>query len=442
MNPIASNGRSRALLPILSANGVKSPIEMESDPKFKPSDGNDRNYARNAAKYSDDYWEVEWRIEVNRNTRLSDLRGQIATKAKPVTSLRDKIGTLPQRLAELRGHQHDLRTTEFKDNYRASIPIGILYTVVGFALFIADLPLSLQLVTNALGIASKVDNVSVDQLFKSPLQVIFGPTWEAMFLACGIAFSGMFVKYFLEEVILSEKLNGLPADSIEPLSKSKKRALWLIFVLFFSTTVVLGIFRASALDAKLKAKNANTEFSLDQTQSTAQSPAAATSPQSKQTDRSLLSLISLESVTFTLLTLMFPIVGGVCFSAGSRRLADGCRRLKRIGHYFRVWLSVTWTEWKYQRRQKKFARGEGELGRLQELLKQEQDDATNNASKQLLLNLYRHGYMRGRTLPETLHVEAQLYPQAKRVVEKFMARDLRTRLWEDVKTNGASAPKN
>jgi len=133
----------------------------------------------------------------------------------------------------------------------------------------------------------------------------------------------------------------------------------------------------------------------------------------------------LESLTFIGLTLMFPVIAGVCISAGWNRLE------KAKQYYFMKW-SIPSLETKCEQLQKELEIAEADVTRLEESLKQVKENSTSDAVKELNLHLYRHGYLRGYTLPETLYADDRLYLRAKRITEKFLARDLRSRLWEGI----------
>lgn len=412
MNPIKSNGHAEMPPPVLSGNGFNSAIVLENDRAVAPSDGNNRAFPRDPAKYRDDYWElgwtdgrlgqplaeaeaaVEWRTTVERNAKLADLRAQLATAKANVAAITARIGSSPDLLTKLRENYEKLKLERLDDVSNTSLPLGILYTVVGFSLFIADLPLSLTLVAKALKIALRSGDVSVGQLFRNPIDVIFGPTWEAMFLAIGIAFSGVFIKFYLDEFVFKEQING-ESDKSSPRRSRKTPILMTAFLfLFLTTTILLGVFRAY-------------NKWLDQNQ-----PAIGYG-------------FILESLTFIGLTLMFPVIGGVCFSAG-------WRRLEKAKQYYLMKWSLWRLETKCERLQNNLMRAQSDMARVEQSLNQEELGSTSEATRLLNLNLYKHGYLRGYTLPETLHTDLGLYQQARRVIEKFLAGNLRTRLWEDI----------
>jgi len=415
MNPANTDNPIVVPAPDPLGNGFASPIVMESDRAVAPSDGNDRGFPRDAAKYREGFWELGWTdgrlgkpleeaeaavqayAEVERAEKLADLQVQLATAKSKAIAIKQRLGTSPEILSKLQAGYDKLILQRLEKVSKFSLPLGIIYTLVGFSLFIADLPLSLTLVAKALNIPLRSGLTSVIQLFQNPLGVIFGPTWEAMFLAIGIAFSGVFIKFYLDEFTFMGK-EEIDCDESSSLPARKIPILMtVILCLFVVTTILLGIFRAHNRWVEMGA--ASTDFGF-----------------------------YLESVTFIGLTLMFPVIGGVCFSAG-------WNRLEKAKQYYSMKWSISRLEIKCEQLKNELEIAETDVTRLEESLKQVNEATTGNARKQLNLLLYKHGYLRGYTLPETLHTENRPYKKAKRITEKFMAQELRTRVWEGINLN-------
>jgi hypothetical protein len=406
MNQPDSDNLALVPAPVVSGNGFASPVVFESDRAVAPSDGNDRGFPRDAAKYREEFWElgwtdgrlgkplaealaaVEWRAEVERNEQLSELRAELATAKSKTETITTRLGSSPDLLKKLRGDHDKLKVQRLEKVSKSSLPLGIIYTLVGFSLFVADLPLSLTLVARALRIPLRVGATSVHQLFQNPFGVIFGATWEAMFLAIGIAFSGVFVKFYLDEFTFMAEGESNSDEASAPPSRKAPFLMKVILGLFISTTILLGVFRAYGMG------NPSNDFGF-----------------------------YLESLTFIALTLMFPVIGGVCFSAG-------WNRLEKAKQYYLMQRSISRLETKCEQLQNELVIAEADVTRLEESLKQVEEESSSNAIKQFKLSLYKHGYLRGYTLPETLHTEDRLFLKAKRITEKFLARDLRSRLWE------------
>src|SRR6185436_14799100 len=75
---------------------LQAAVELESDTSHDPSDGNDRSYRRDSAKYSDIYWELGWtdgrvgkpitsgdniieyRSKIDHNRRIAEIQTRLA----------------------------------------------------------------------------------------------------------------------------------------------------------------------------------------------------------------------------------------------------------------------------------------------------------------------------------------------------------------------------
>ncbi|MBN1347928.1 hypothetical protein JXJ21_00830 [candidate division KSB1 bacterium] len=129
--------------------------------------------------------------------------------------------------------------------------------------------------------------------------------------------------------------------------------------------------------------------------------------------------------TFVFLTLMFPLVGGICFSAG-------WRRLENVKQYRNAKKTHKRIKKDYESKYLKLQQEQTELASLDLKLKRERDDyAHENSLADYWVNLYRHGYLRGKNVPETLEAGETLYERCEKSVAKLFSRKLRDKLFHE-----------
>jgi hypothetical protein len=176
---------------------------------------------------------------------------------------------------------------------------GAAFLIVSLMLILSDIPLTIQFVGQALDMADVVERPdesgNIQQLHI--VNMIFGPMrreaalalWEVAALALGIAMLGMFFK--------------LTADFLLGDSEFFSRYPWLVHIrpalqaVFFLTAFILvcrTLWSMGALRAAV---------------STAKHTHGAIPP-------------ALVNMTYTMLAIALPVIGGICFSLGQKRLQN------------------------------------------------------------------------------------------------------------------------
>lgn len=431
--------------------------EYPEDPQNRtdypdPSDGNNRKYRKPPYEYVDVEWHLGWtdgrcgqpaslnkeiveaRVRADAAEALQSTRATMASKETKIAGLRDLLEKRKQRLTSKEDFYNKLSEKRNRNYLEFSRPLGYLYLIFAILLFLADIPLSLKLVASGFQVPVESDlpvgvtpigssaKLLIDHLIFHPWYV-FGTFWESLALAAGIAFVGIIVKYYVDLIILR--------DSEAPRPRWYAIvALTLILLGFVATTYLLGNFRAeqqwqavrSQIETSVKAENeANKIFNASNPKSTARrifnENEISGEVTKRFTERQALSGSNWLTQTFIALTLLLPVVGGVCFSASGSKL-------RNAKQYWFALLDYKKLEIESDRLSLSLKKEEGDLQGLREKLKEITIDPDRlKCLTDLKFGLYLHGYARGRTAPETLEEGASLYERCEKAVTKLLAKN-------------------
>lgn len=430
--------------------GLKTPISIEEElPAVKsPSDGNNLRFRRNPFQIKSSDWDLGWtdgRYGQPSSTRLDILnseaslqiaaalaegeRERAANEAKS-HSLDLYIGYLNGRSTKL----HDLYTKiwEKRANNRQeySQPLAFLYLVFTLGLFIADIPLTVKLVASGFGLgpsedftASQTATVDMFENRKALLQFAID-YWAIGMLALGLLLLGVFIKLFLDKVILCEPEERIGNESTH---KHTKIFFYVVLALYLATFILLGTYREEQLTIKRKLD----VIAQVDNELASRMRMLREKPDSevKKTlvDARLQELNDSKSnkaaPVFILLTLLFPIVGGICFSLGTRRLYNA-RLYKEVKKEFAS-------------TREELQRAIGVKKQLDDTLKIQREELEqmkeNDELKRMIdirRNIYLHGYERGSRMRQTLNEGESLYERCESLVLTKLAEKSRASLWE------------
>lgn len=348
-------------------------VAYEFSDKSSLSDGSNGKHHKPPASYNSQSWDIGWTD--GRLGQSKDPGRQVAANQAIISWLNKMDGDLLQlgmEEADLEGVkgireriQSQLnRVAQYldKDEFigksaSLSFLLGFLYLAAAGLLMGADLPLTVNLVK---------DGFRLGQFTQENLTGVTPHVW---LLAVGIAFSGIFLKYFLDEVITS---------------KNRKIFLWITFFFFIITVVVLGLFRADINYASATHQNIEGNILLNQ-------------------------------ATFIALTIMLPLIGGICFSAGWNEFRFFLAERKKSRLHVKLDL--------YSKEYNKlFFR----IKAKREIIQREEEKfGTEKILVDLYQSIYEHGYARGENVPETLDENASLYKRCEKVLERLHARKSR-----------------
>ena len=437
--------------PFIQPEYPQVPDERKNSPD--PSDGNNKKYRKPPYEYLDTDWHLGWtdgrcgqsqtvnseiikaRVQVEAEQELHGVQSEIAAKETRIAGLNDLLERRKPRLRKQEDLHDRLSEKRNKNFLEFSRPLGYVYLLFAILLFLADIPLSLKLVASGFQVPVEADlppdvsrigsspKLLIDHLLFHPWYV-FGMFWESMALAAGIAFLGIIVKYYVDLIVLRDSETKRPGWL--PIS-----VLTLILFGFGATTFFLGNFRAEQQSQAVRREietNLRKENSENLTFNQRYPNASRVVFQENDIDGEVTKRFNQKQAltgskwltqTFIALTLLLPVVGGVCFSASGIRLRNAKQCRLAFSDYKKIEAECDMLSLRSKKE-------EGELQGLRDKLKIIEKDPDRLKSREALkLSLYLHGYARGRTVPETLEEGASLYDRCEKTVIKLLAQKSR-----------------
>jgi len=215
-------------------------------------------------------------------------------------------------------------------NYKSfSLFLGIFYLGVSFALMGSDFYLSLQL--TAQGFEIPYDHTN----FFSAINM------QAIFLALGIAFCTVYIKNFydeyfafsIEKQVMQFRRKSIPwvENDLENPEKNRTtmRGVWYLRLVFktiilfviFGTLIGLGILRYETFAQSGKAIIITEGVQISgETDTTLLNKINNNTANTNQNNTANIS--SNQHISFILLTILFPLVGGICMSLGLDKIQN------------------------------------------------------------------------------------------------------------------------
>jgi hypothetical protein len=436
------------------SNGHPSSLHIifEDVPQANTTDGSNNQYRKSPSEYTAPVWHLGWTdgrygqpISVNEEAlrshstlewleRVAVLELRIAALKASVNYFTDSCDRMKQKLFALGEQYRELWELRKEKHQEFSIPLALVYVFFAVVMILADLPLSLRLVALGFNVETEfplnpknpASLTRIDALFVHPEVIPRG--WEALLLALGIACVGIFIKYFLDTMVLRD-------ESKAP-SRRFARTMLVVFGLFVASSLILGMFRArmqgdvtqrditkqveevylKRLDAGLLTRGANEVQDKEKIR--------------KEVEGTHSKESGWATASFIALTLLLPIVGGICFS-------EGWRRLENAKHYNFTKAARWLAERQYERMHAQYQQDAQELAALE--AKQEREDTNmllRDSMTNLQLSLYRHGYSRGQNVPETIYANESLYSRCEKSIIKLFSRRLRAKSWAGMPSSG------
>lgn len=323
-------------------------------------------------------------------------------------------------------HNHFLNKDYRRDSRKFSLFLGILYIVISLSLILADIPLALKLTQQGFDLDMDKEN-TVQMLFENPWEVFTG-NWEVFILAIGIALCAIFIKIYYDEFI------GTPVDKVvtelknlnDVESEEEKKAAKIIKrrrfraktgLLCFSlaTIILLGIFRFQTVQ-RIDREHRIASTSLSNNSFTFLEDENATAANLELPEQSFFEM-GVNLLTFIFITLLFPIIGGICASLGLNHLHN-----RRILKRSRKLLSQSQTL--FNKSKADLVSSEKEFikwNNRQTWCKQEK---FVNQISDFLYKCYLHGYETGYLSPEKAHGRGDIYSQAEELRRKKISRKI------------------
>lgn len=401
------------------------------------SDASTGSFRKRPARYEHPLWSLGWTdgrlgqpSDTNENLLLA--RGKLR-RERGIQAMKAKLSLNQAKLPDLEAQV--TRVREFLSNTMSqyteivkdragrfhdfSYTLGSFYIVVAVVLFLSDIPLTLKLVAKGFDLKTEVKNTQgqtlygVDELLVRTSSVIL-QLWEPLTLALGIALAGVFIKIFLDDVIFRE------ASEVR---KKRIVTLSLIGIVFLGTIVVLGFFRSQTQN-KLS-QNDLARIQVERAEQLRSQGVSESEIQRLLGELTVQQESNVEIATFVLLTVTLPLVAGACFSAGWRRIKDTQR-------YRQLKKEIKKLEGSLQAASSSFHSALSEIESAKIWLQLNAVAPDVDAETLQELNLYRHGYLRGINVPETIDHGLTLYDRVQRSAQKILAKRLKERIWSDV----------
>ncbi|MEL6672266.1 MAG: hypothetical protein AAFR61_08730 [Bacteroidota bacterium] len=295
-------------------------------------------------------------------------------------------------------HQNDFLEQGFYNPRKYSILLALLYLFFAFCLIVADIPLALKLTQEGFNLNLATNAAGdISQLIYNPL-LVFAENWEVFILAMGIAFCTIYIKILYDEylgtplsrtLIDFRKIEGMKQEEVEAYRDKLERASLLrtrvkLMVLgtLLLTILCLGIFR----------------YFND--------PDIVNGGDIK-------SIIT--GITFILITLIFPIIGGICFSLGLENLQNYTRKLSYQYTAKRV-------EKRYQTAQETCVNINEQINQVQEYLTWVAGKEFFEHYTNFFLASYDQGYAHGAVLSDQFNNGHDPYARAEKMRNLLLSR--------------------
>lgn len=405
-------------------------------PPTGPSDGSNGALPRPIMEFGDEIWDLGWtdgrlgqplpeyervfqvHAELTKRHKIKTLEGEIAGLTNEVEREQRLKEASDKAFTSAVTRLDEVKERRSKKLREYSLVLGLMLLGVGFILFLSDIPLSLRLVAQGYKIPTEAslpngDTVVIGDIFTKP-GLVLQHLWEPLLLALGLAFSGIFVKIFIDEVIWIRQQS-------EENPRKVRVFFYSVAVLFVLTLAFVGAFRATQQAQGTTAAAVPSYVPSFATGGASPAPSATANPSGAG------STWGTGFWSFLLITLMLPIVGGICFLAGW-----SC-----IQHWFYLQscrLDVFLSSWQYKSASRVLTSAREHLEAAQSQLRLL--TAGSNLQADLWESLYRHGYWRGMAVPETLEAQEDLYTRCERYLTKQLAARARKEFWKQTPQGG------
>ncbi|HEY6186609.1 MAG TPA: hypothetical protein VIW80_02940 [Pyrinomonadaceae bacterium] len=406
------------------------------DLNFDLSDHSNRRYQKPPSEYEDQVWHLGWtdgrygqptedneavlrhRAKLRWRQMIALAESEAAATKGIIAQLEDHITRLRLKLQPVQDAYIDLTQARCANPQTFSLSLFIIYSIAAFFLFAADLPLSLKLVAYGYGVTTKdsLKEMSVDNFLTNPRFVVTH-FWEALLLAFGIALAGIFIKYFFDTIVFREEQKTLTWPF--------RIAIGFVLFLFILTTIALGLFRSDKQKELNLTDLGNKRWVLQQERQNVSTQQAIQDMDVLIEKERSEGRASVRTLSFIALTLLFPIVGGICFSVGWRKVV-------KYWHYRRVKKELSVLEQEYKTETSELRRiSETLSAQEKKLARMLEEYADGDEWAEMQISIYRHGYMRGRNVPETIDSGASLYERCENSVAKLLSKKMRAKYWEN-----------
>jgi hypothetical protein len=394
------------------------------------------------AKYDEELWAVGWTDgatgqpphhgialikahDDNRNRRVAQQLShrKALAEAEADASLK-RIERSANDLDRTRAELIDLEERRRRDPHEFSVFTGILYVVIALILLLSDMPLSLSLVAEGFNLPLKYDldsgeTIVLGQVFSPQWREVLRYLWQPIILAVGIACLGIFFKIVTDYFLSSTEER--PSDPWFAIAfKWMRRAFFaLAFALMLG-----GLWSVGTLRSRQQALNAAVERRPDTQPRMRVAEDPTTSDEKLKQQRIDKAKYDQEELfrsdavdvwtsrSFIALAITLPLIGGICFSVGAKRV-------QRVLQLWTARVRCMWRGLRIDRDRKNQAVQKSSS----EFLAQELQRLSSHGDEidVTALRVYLHGYSRGYAMPQKLEPNRNLYDHCKAILQRWIA---------------------
>jgi len=414
-----------------------------------------KRYSRAPSEYDHPMWRLGWTdgragqtSEVNEKLieaqaviewarKLEAAERHVADAEATLNNLTQKREGLSQQQAVVETRLDEVEEERREHYGDFSRKQGWAYFIFGSFVLAADIPLSLRLVAAGFGVktTSEETGVRAQDIFSEHFFEVVRDFWDAILLALGIAFTSILVKYFFDTVVFRGRVEGAETSS------TVIRASHLAMMLFVLATISLGFLRFQ-IQPQVDKYETDRKVYIAKQQAIEKVYKQILPDYAGQADfeqaawRDAADIVNARPQppqppdfkswwglpTFILLTLLFPVVSGICFSVGGKKFRN-------------AFLHRSLVEKKEQLEEKMrvlaplMSERHGELAAARTALATGQSHEIREHLLQRLRYLYLHGYERGaKNVPHTSEVqEGSVYQLSYKYFQKLLSDGLRNK---------------
>ncbi|MAT55816.1 MAG: hypothetical protein CMN32_15170 [Saprospirales bacterium] len=350
------------------------------------------------------------------------LKGKLEASTAKLNEARELMDAAARRLTHASKLKSKMEKRKELHPGRFSILLMLFYLITATLILLADIPLGLMVTQYIFDVAPTDLDHDITKLFvlhsNEPscsgylydhvLNVIFG-NWQVFLMTIGVALSAVYVKVFYDELMghpvdkevrQFRMMAKFEADTDESIIKNELNRMkrWhyvrlAVSVILFSFTVytiyVLGEVR-SATEETIKSQ---ASISIDENIKSLDEDSSQAISENPRGDVALTDdghkkLATSSNWMFILISLLFPIIAGVCFSLGINVWHN-----LRLKHFAKQRFNKCQKD--YSNRSNDFSKAQALFANCQYLVSQCEDEKFLDDQSILLHHTYLHGYQRG-----------------------------------------------
>jgi hypothetical protein len=349
------------------------------------------------------------------------LKGKLEASTAKLNEARELMDAAARRLTHASKLNSEMEKRKELHPGRFSILLMLFYLITATLILLADIPLGLMVTQYIFDVPPPDRYHDITQLFLpcysnqscsgfwSHASKVMSGNWQVFLMTIGVALSAVYVKVFYDELMghpvdkevrQFRVMAKFEADTDESIIKNELNRMkrWhyarlAVSVILFSFTVytiyVLGEVR-SATEETIKSQ---ASISIDENIKSLDEDSSQAISENPRGDVALTDdghkkLATSSNWMFILISLLFPIIAGVCFSLGINVWHN-----LRLKHFAKQRFNEYQKD--YSNRSNDFSKAQALFANCQYLVSQCEDEKFLDDQSILLHHTYLHGYQRG-----------------------------------------------